>query len=147
MVAKLRDKQERFCMEYLVDSNATQAAIRAGYSEKSAGAIGHENLQKPEILARIKEIQAEYVERLFLNKDFVMKGLTEVYQKSVQATPVMQWDYKAREMVETGEYTFDSRGANRALELLGKQIGMFEGNKETKPDPITIVIKRGDKDA
>ena len=54
---KLTDKQERFCYEYCVDFNATQAAIRAGYSEKTAGSIGGENLKKPEIEMRIKEMQ------------------------------------------------------------------------------------------
>ena len=46
-------KQQRFAEEYLVDHNATQAAIRAGYSEKTAYSIGHENLKKPEIAAAI----------------------------------------------------------------------------------------------
>ena len=48
---KLTAKQERFCEEYLIDLNATQAAIRAGYSVESAGSIGSENLTKPEIRA------------------------------------------------------------------------------------------------
>ena len=52
---KLTDKQQRFCEEYLVDLNATQAAVRAGYSEKTAGAIGFENLRKPEIQAYLQK--------------------------------------------------------------------------------------------
>lgn len=51
---QLTGKQEMFCQQYLIDFNATQAAIRAGYSEDSAYSIGHENLNKPEIQARIK---------------------------------------------------------------------------------------------
>lgn len=51
----LTEKQRRFCEEYLVDFNATQAAIRAGYSEKTAYAIGWENLRKPEIIQTIRE--------------------------------------------------------------------------------------------
>ena len=49
IMTKLTPKQQRFIEEYLIDLNATQAAIRAGYSEKTAGSIGHENLTKPEI--------------------------------------------------------------------------------------------------
>ena len=58
-MAKLTPKQARFCEEYLVDLNATQAAIRAGYSVESAGSIGSENLTKPEIRARIETAMAE----------------------------------------------------------------------------------------
>lgn len=54
---KLTAKEERFCYEYCVDFNATQAAIRAGYSVKTAGAIGAENLRKPKIEKRIKQMQ------------------------------------------------------------------------------------------
>lgn len=53
----LTDKQEKFCREYVIDLNATQAAIRAGYSEKTAGQIGFENLKKPEIENYINELQ------------------------------------------------------------------------------------------
>ena len=56
---KLTAKQERFCEEYLIDLNATQAAIRAGYSVESAGSIGSENLTKPEIRARIDTAMAD----------------------------------------------------------------------------------------
>lgn len=54
----LNDKQERFCYEYCIDLNATQAAIRAGYSKKTASSIGAENLTKPNIKKRISEMQA-----------------------------------------------------------------------------------------
>jgi phage terminase small subunit len=62
MTVKLTNKQNRFVYEYLVDCNATQAAIRAGYSPSTAGSIGFENLKKPEIRNEIKmrlETQSE----------------------------------------------------------------------------------------
>ncbi len=59
MAKKLRPKQQRFVEEYLIDFNATAAAIRAGYSEKTAGSIGAENLTKPEIQQAIAERRAE----------------------------------------------------------------------------------------
>ena len=55
MMSKLTLKQELFAREYLCDLNATQAAIRAGYSKKSAAIIGHENLRKPNIAAMIQQ--------------------------------------------------------------------------------------------
>ena len=58
-MADLTPKQRAFIDEYLVDLNATQAAIRAGYSSDTAGSIGHENLKKPEIAAAIAERKAK----------------------------------------------------------------------------------------
>ena len=65
----LTDKQEMFCREYLVDLNATQAAIRAGYSDKTARSVGNENLTKPDIEKRIQELMSSRSEhlRLMLN--------------------------------------------------------------------------------
>lgn len=65
------DKHERFCQEYLVDFNATQAAIRAGYSKKTAGSQAHDLLKKPEIQARLAELKGEIAERLRIEQDEV----------------------------------------------------------------------------
>jgi phage terminase small subunit len=71
----LTAKQERFCQEYLVDLNATQAAIRAGYSEKTAFSMGHENLRKPKIQERISEAMKKREERTHVTQDMVLKEL------------------------------------------------------------------------
>ncbi|MET3414816.1 terminase small subunit [Methylobacterium sp. 1030] len=72
-MSKLSNKQIRFCEEYLVDLNATQAAIRAGYSQHTAGSIGEENLKKPDIDARIKALQAERSKRTEITVDMVLQ--------------------------------------------------------------------------
>lgn len=74
----LTDKQERFIEEYLVDFNALQAAIRAGYSKDSAGAIGHENLNKPEISARIREAIEKRSKRTEITADNVLRELGRI---------------------------------------------------------------------
>lgn len=71
----LNDKQARFVEEYLVDLNATQAAIRAGYSEKTAGAIGAENLTKPEIVDAIAAAKLARSERTQVTADRVLEEL------------------------------------------------------------------------
>src|SRR5215471_8168501 len=71
MNEQLTPKQARFVAEYLIDLNATQAAIRAGYSAKTAGAVGSENLTKPEIASAIAEAQAAQFQRLALDADEV----------------------------------------------------------------------------
>ncbi len=74
--AALEPRQERFVLEYLIDLNATQAAIRAGYSEKTARAIGCENLTKPDIQAAISQAQKERAERTVISAD---KALREAW--------------------------------------------------------------------
>ena len=70
---KLTPKQERFVQEYMVDLNALQAAIRAGYSKDTAGVIGHENLKKPYIQAAIAQARQEQQQRTQVTADSVVK--------------------------------------------------------------------------
>lgn len=74
----LTAKQERFCEEYLVDLNATQAAIRAGYSENAASEIGYENLRKPQILEYVQELKAKRSERVQVTADDVLRRAWEI---------------------------------------------------------------------
>lgn len=76
-MANLTPKQERFVAEYLIDLNATQAAIRAGYSEKTAGQVGFENLKKPEIADAIAAKAGKTAEKLDLSAERVLRGLFE----------------------------------------------------------------------
>ena len=77
-MAKMTAKQRRFCDEYLIDLNATQAAIRAGYSKKTAYSIGDENLNKPEIKEFIAKRMAAKDAELIANQDEVLQYLTAV---------------------------------------------------------------------
>lgn len=83
LVAKLNPKQTRFVAEYLIDSNATQAAIRAGYSAKTAKAIGHENLTKPDIAAAIAAGQAKIAGRLEITAEKVLRDIEDVRVKAM----------------------------------------------------------------
>lgn len=123
---ELSYKHERFCQEYVIDYNGTQAAIRAGYSEKSAKQQAARLLKEEGVSDRIRELQKEQVERLAISQDYVMLQLLDTYKCCRKPTPVMEWDYVQREMVETGEYAFDSKGALKSLELIGKHLGMFD---------------------
>lgn len=120
-----RKKHERFCQEYVIDYNGTKAAIRAGYSETSARQHSVKLLSNASILSRVRELQHEQVERLAVTQDYVVLQLLETYQRCLEETPVLKFDPDLGEMVETGKYQFDSRGALRALELLGKHLGMY----------------------
>ncbi|WP_313684232.1 terminase small subunit [Pantoea sp.] len=77
-MAKLTDKQELFAREYLKDLNATQAAIRAGYSEGSAAVQGCENLTKPNIAKRIADLKADRNEEVGVDAAYVLRRLVEI---------------------------------------------------------------------
>ena len=138
---KLTDRQEKFCREYIIDYNAAQAAIRAGYSEKTAKQIAQQNLTKLDLLARVRELQAEQAKRLCISADWVVMQWVEVYKRCMQAEPVMIWDYEEKRKVHSGKYTFDSKGALNALEMIGKHLGMF---RDDKADSEKKVLERLD---
>lgn len=77
-MARLTEKQKRFVEEYLVDLNATQAAIRAGYAEKTARSIGQENLTKPDIQAAIQNAISARSERTEITQDMVLRELARI---------------------------------------------------------------------
>jgi phage terminase small subunit len=79
----LTDKQEMFCREYLIDLNATQAAIRAGYSAKTANRTASENLSKPDIQSRIAELKAQRNDLVGINATYVLNRLVEIDQMDV----------------------------------------------------------------
>ncbi len=76
--SRVRREQARFVQEYLIDLNAAQAAIRAGYSAKTARVIGHENLTRPDIAAAIEKAMAERAERTELTADWVVDELRKI---------------------------------------------------------------------
>lgn len=99
-------KQQRFVEEYLIDLNATQAAIRAGYSAGTARAIGSENLMKPDIAAAVAEAQASRSMRTNITQDQVLRELARI--GFVDIRKVVQWTSGASgfdevEAEETGE--------------------------------------------
>lgn len=114
-MARLTEKQKRFVAEYLVDLNATQAAIRAGYSEKTAEQIGYQLLQKTSVQVAIQEAQDERSKRTEITQDMVVDEL------------------RAVAFAKAGDYTDSTlKYSNKlkALELLGKHLGMFTDRVE-----------------
>ena len=116
MAKQLTDKQERFVEEYLVDLNATQAAIRAGYSKKTARDIGYENLTKPDIRAAIVDKRKEISRRVDLTIDDVIWGLWSLYEMCCQ--PVLELDKMNNPIVMPANET----GARRSLEAIGRHL-------------------------
>lgn len=94
----LTAKQRRFVEEYLVDLNATQAAIRAGYSEKTARQMGDENLSKPDIAKAVQEAQAKRSERTEITQDMVLRELAKIGFADIRK--VVRWSNTEVQVVE-----------------------------------------------
>lgn len=116
MSNKLNAKQEMFCLEYIKDFNATQAAIRAGYSKKTAGSQAHDLLKKPEIQEKLAEAIKERSEKTKIDAQWVLTQAVKVHERCMQSEPVMV------NGEPTGEYKFEHAGANKALEIIGKHV-------------------------
>lgn len=163
-------KQKLFCEEYQIDLNATQAAIRAGYSPESAGSIGSELLKKPEIRARIDKAMAERSKRTGINADRVLQELGKI--AFVNAADVIDMNNAT---IKDGADRDDTAaiasvkvkvisGANgegvereirladklKALELCGRHLGMFNDKLDvTGAATVQIIddIPEGEADA
>lgn len=138
-MAKMTAKQQRFCDEYLIDLNATQAAIRAGYSPKTAGVIGTENLKKTIIKEYIEKRMAEKEKELIADQDEVLKYLTSVMRGQSQAEVVV--------VEGTGDGCSEARAVTKApdekerlkaAELLGKRYGLYTDNVTVAEAPKII---------
>jgi phage terminase small subunit len=89
VMAKLTPKQERFIDEYLIDLNATQAAIRAGYSKRSARQIAEKNMSKHDIRERIDKRLKEKENALIATQDEILKTLTRILRREEKITPLL----------------------------------------------------------
>lgn len=153
-VVKLTDKQKRFIEEYLIDLNATQAAIRAGYSERTAYSIGEENLKKPVIKQAIEEAQSNRSSRVQITQDDVIRMLIENIEKSSGTKQVVITQTRKSEDGEfvgddVAQFVYEPSSVNKALELLGKHLGMFKDKLDVttgdKPLPTVINVTFSDE--
>lgn len=163
---KLNPKQRRFVSEYLVDLNATQAAIRAGYSKKTAGQIGEQNLRKLEISQAIQEAQTARSERTEVTQDAVLRELAAM--SFYDAGEIGRYKIKGPEDVEklpdhlrrcvigwswdrNGNFTLKLADKLGATQLAMRHLGMFtdhvdhttKGAKLQSGDPAVINVTVG----
>ena len=161
-MAKLTAKQKRFIEEYLVDLNATQAAIRAGYSPLTASSIGDENLRKPAIAAAVQKAMAERSKRTGVNADRVIAELAKIgfaniidvanFDDAMLLDETNRDDTAAIQSIKVKRIPTDDGyiiereirmcDKGRALEQLGRHLGIF--NDRLKIDGGVSVIINDD---
>ena len=148
MAKKLNSKQENFCRQYLLDHNATQSALRAGYSKKTAGSQAHDLLKKPEIKKRIAQLTKPITEKLELTVEMILREISHIafsnikpfVDKEGNLVPIHKLkdsDAAAISSLDVDEITSGklSIGTSKkmkfhnklkALELLGSHLALFK---------------------
>lgn len=159
-MAKLTNKQKRFIEEYLIDLNATQASIRAGYSPETAKEIGCENLTKPNIKNEIDKAIAERSRRTGINQDRVLREIAKI--AFVNPSDVINFNQATVKenasdddlavisgikikSIPTDDGNIQEREVKlydklKALDMLGKHLGMFTDKIELKGDMGVKII-------
>lgn len=160
---KLTPKQEMFCKEYLIDLNATQAAIRAGYSLKTAQRIGSENLSKPLIAAEIQRLMDGRSNRTLVTSDRVINEIAklafintqDIINEDGSLKPINEWSRDDAAAIQ--EITEDTIGKDDSLiitrrkvklsdkksnlELLGRHLKLFT-DKIEQDTTLTVIRKQ-----
>ena len=135
----MTDQQRLFADQYLILNNGTKAAIAAGYSEKSARSQASQLLVVEEIEAYIEERRIEASKISLVDAAWVQTRFKDISDRCMTAVPVME--NVDGEWVESGEYKFDSSGANKATENLGKIVGVYEKDNTQKAPPAPKTLK------
>ena len=139
-VKHMTEKQKRFCDEYLACLNAKQAAIKAGYSKKTAAQMGQENLNKPYLREYIDEQLARYEESLIVSREELLRYMSSVVRGESKAQIVMT--------VGTGDGVSevvhvmkapDEKERLKAAELLGRAYGIFNDRLNIS-EPVPVVL-------
>jgi len=172
-MTKLTDKQQKFCQEYIVDLNATQAALRAGYSAKCINFQGPKNLVKPCIRNEIQRLKAERSERTQIKADDVVLELAKVAFSNIEdyltvddkgETHLKSFEGIKRDVLaaiesikinttknkdDSREYTttqFKLHSKLNALEQLGKHLGIYDKDNAQRQNPFILVFNHKSKE-
>lgn len=162
-MAKLTDKQKKFIDEYLVDLNATQAAIRAGYKEKAAYRTGAENLRKPQIQEEIQKRMEERQKRTEITQDMVLQELAAIaFARATDYVSVMDGMVQVKDTDQLSDSQIAAIAGiketqngievklgskEKTLELLGRHLGMWNDKLDVAGDmDMKIVVDYGDED-
>ena len=125
----LDDRRIKFVHELLIDGNQTAAAVRAGYSEKTAASQASRLLRDVKVAAYKRALARELLSTMGYDKSQLLLKLGEIVDRCMEGKPHLGWDAVKREWVPDGTWTFDSRGAVKAIEAIAAMAGFNESKK------------------
>lgn len=135
----LTEKQKRFCDEYVIDLDPIRAYTKIYKCKESTAKVNaYRLLDNASISQYIASKTKEITSKLDISAEWVLRNLKEVAERCMQAEPVMI--RKGDQMVESGEYKFDSSGANKSLELIGKHLKLFTDKVEHSGNTGVTII-------
>lgn len=132
-------KQEKFCVEYLIDLNATQAAIRAGYSKRTANRIANQLLSKLDIKNRINELRSKEFKKSIMTAEEVEARLSKAARGELQEEVVVTeniGDFMSKAKIIKKQIS--AKDQVKALELMGKRNNLFSADTQIDITPIII---------
>nr|DAP49385.1 MAG TPA: Terminase small subunit [Caudoviricetes sp.] len=135
-MAKMTERQRRFCEEYLIDGNASQAAIRAGYSKRSATVVSTTLMKNPQVQAYLKKLLDELHSAKVANAQEVLEYLTSI-MRGEQREQTLQLIGDGMQDITAIDVAAKDR--LKAAELLGKRYGIFKENVGVTMDAVVIV--------
>lgn len=144
-----KNQKVRFCEEYIVDWNGTEAVIRAGITENraSAASMASRFLLEPEVRSYLDALIEAEAEAVNVNRESLIVKTERIYKRCMQYKPVLAFNKETKCWEETGEYVFDSKGAAKAAELQAKLTGNLTEKRvhETDDEFEVIFTKKGER--
>lgn len=143
LAKKLKPRERTFVREYMRDLNGTQAAIRAGYSEKSAASQASRLLRKSEVREYRDALMQEAFEAIGINKYNIVMCIWEIYERCMEKELVEEWSSELHCYVPTGVWQFNAKGALKALDMLRQMLPEMKKDDDASGGGLEEMLMMG----
>lgn len=142
----LTAKQKRFVREWLVDMNGTRAAVRAGYSEKSAANTASRLMKDPDVQAYRNELLKAKFDELGITRHSLAVEVYEMMQKCKGGTPHMVWNSDTKTYEPDGTWEQNEKGLYKGAELLSRLLDKMDGAAEDEGTDYETMLTGGSRE-
>lgn len=143
---QLSEKQRRFVREWLIDMNGTRAAIRAGYSEKSAANTASRLMKDPDVQAYRNELLKAKFDELGITRHSLAVEVYEMMQKCKGGTPHMVWNSDTKTYEPDGTWEQNEKGLYKGAELLSRLLDKMDGAAEDEGADYETMLAGGSRE-
>ena len=143
---RLGEKQKRFVREWLVDMNGTRAAVRAGYSEKSAANTASRLMKDPAVQAYRDELLKAKFDELGITRHSLAVEVYEMMQKCKGGTPHMVWNSETKTYEPDGTWEQNEKGLYKGAELLSRLLDKMDGAAEDEGADYETMLAGGSRE-